>query len=98
MEKRYNEEAYASMEAMGGKTWCEERLEDFVQVLLGEFKPEELTQGNIRKAAERYIHDRVDSEEFAEIRQKIEAENPMMIGIYIAIMAEYMLELVINRG
>lgn len=98
MNERFNEEAYASMEAMGGKVWCEAHLEDFVQALLGQFAPEAMTQGNIKKAAERYIFDRVDSEEFAEVRSAIEAENPAMVGLYIAIMAEHMLTLVMARG
>lgn len=98
MEKRFNETAYADMEAVGGKAWCEENIEYFVGYLTSELAPEEMTQGNIRKAAEAYIQDFHDDEEFAEVRAKIEAENPMMLGIYTAVMAEYMLELVINRG
>lgn len=98
MDKQFNEEAYAFMESVGGKAWCAAHLEDFVQTVLGQFTPEEMTKGAIRKAAERYIFERVDSEEFADIRGRVEAENPAMVGIAIAIMAQYMLELVIARG
>ena len=98
MDKQFNEEAYAFMESVGGKDWCNAHQEDFVRTLVEQFAPEEMTQGNIRKAAERYIFNQVDSEGFADIRNRVEAENPAMVGIVIAIMAQYMLELVIARG
>lgn len=98
MEKQFNEEAYAAMDAHGGKQWCEAHLETFVAHLVGQFEENEMTQGNIRKAAEQFIFDKVDDADFADLRQRIEAENPAMVGIYIKIMAEYMLELVIHRG
>lgn len=98
MDKQFNAEAYAFMESVGGKAWCAAHLEDFVHALLEQFSPEEMTQGAIKKAAERYIFARVDSEEFVDIRGRVEAENPAMVGIAIAIMAEHMLELVIARG
>lgn len=97
MDNQFNTEAYAFMEILGGKAWCTAHCEAFTRMLLEQFAPEEMTQGNIRKAAERYIFSQVDSEAFADIRNRIEAENPAMVGIVIAIMAQYMLDLVIAQ-
>lgn len=98
MPKEFNDEAYADMEAVGGKQWCQDNLQAFVAHLLATLKPEEMTQTVICDQARSYIYNLVDDVTFAELRARIEQENPAMVGIYIRIMAEYMLELVINRG
>lgn len=98
MPKEFNDEAYADMEAVGGKQWCQDNLQAFVAHLLATLKPEEMTQAAIRDLAKSYIFALVDDTSFAEVRTNIEQENPAMVGIYIRVMAEYMLELVISRG
>lgn len=78
--------------------WCHEHLDDFVQVLLQNFAPEELTKGNIRESAKNYIVEHQNDEDFAAIVRKADGTDGLFLGLVIKVMSDYMLHLVIQRG